>query len=328
MQVYYRISPSNNPHVTLAEEEAILNHIAPGEIVMHLYTHTDSIIVGKNQNVWAECKHEKLHADGGLLARRISGGGAVFHDMHNLNFSFIVDREAYDLHRQLKVILDAVQTFGIDAAFSGRNDILADGRKFSGNAFCYRKNGAFHHGTILINTDMQKLAQYLEVPKEKIESKGIASVRSRVVNLCELAPELTPQKMEEALIRSFCAEYGEVKPLDFTPELEAETQRLAERNASWDWRFGQSPQFDITIKTRFDWGGIELLLSLKDAAITQAQLYSDGMDADFLAALPETLVGCTFRADALCERLRCIPVNEEQRKMIDDLCAYFMDKGY
>ncbi|WP_302762178.1 lipoate--protein ligase [Christensenella hongkongensis] len=325
---YFYLSPNNNPHHTLAVEEYMMNHVSPGDVILYLYIHSDSIIIGKNQNAWAECRHEQLGADGGILARRVSGGGAVFHDMENLNFSFIVGRETYDLHRQLKVMLAAAKMFGIDAEFSGRNDILADGRKFSGNAFCFRKNGAFHHGTILINTDMTKLSKYLAVPKDKIESKGIASVRSRVVNLAELNPQITPESMTQALKKSFAAEYGEPQEYPFTQEAWDEIARIEERNAGWDWLFGQTPQFDITIKTRFAWGGIELLLKTKDAVIEDATLYSDAMDADFMASIPNALKGSVFRSQELAERLRSLPETEEQKQITDDIAAYIVEQGY
>lgn len=328
MPCYFYVSPSNNPHHTLAVEEYILGHLKPGEIVLYLYAHTDSVIIGKNQNAWGECRHEKLERDGGRLARRISGGGAVFHDAGNLNFSFIASTELYDLHRQLKVMLDAAKMFGVDAEFSGRNDILAEGRKFSGNAFCVRKNGAFHHGTILIDSDMDKLSQYLAVPKDKIESKGISSVRSRVVNLRELNPEITPEKMTEALKKAFAAEYGEAKDYPFTPAAWDEIKKIEARNSSWEWIFGESPKFDITIKTRFPWGGVELLLSTHEAKVTDARLYSDAMDADFIEAIPPALKGCAFRSADLAQRLRTLPQTEEQKKIIADIAEYIERQGY
>lgn len=327
-QHYFYVSDSNNPHHTLAVEEYILTHINPGEVVLYLYTHRDSVIIGKNQNAWGECRHEKLERDGGKLARRISGGGAVFHDTGNLNFSFIADKSRYDLHRQLKVMLDAAKMFGVDAEFSGRNDILAEGRKFSGNAFCMRKSSAFHHGTILIDSDMGKLAGYLAVPKDKIESKGIASVRSRVVNLAELNPEISPAKMTEALRQAFAEEYGQPQDYPFTQAAWDEIAAIEKRNASWEWIFGESPKFDITTKTRFPWGGIELLLSTKDGKVTDAKLYSDAMDADFIAGIAPALSGCIFRSTDLAKRLRTLPKTEDQQKIVEDIAQYIEQQGY
>lgn len=327
-QHYFYVSSSTDPHHTLAVEEYILAHIRPGDVVLYLYTHTDSVIIGKNQNAWVECRHEKLESDGGKLARRISGGGAVFHDVGNLNFSFITDRNRYDLHRQLKVMLNAAKAFGINAEFSGRNDILAEGRKFSGNAFCMRKDAAFHHGTILISADMDKLAKYLAVSKDKIESKGIASVRSRVVNLAELNPEVTPEKMTEALKTAFAEEYGTPQSYPFTQESWDDIRKIETRNAEWDWVFGESPKFDITIKTRFEWGGIELLLSTKDATIQQAKLYSDAMDADFIETIPAALEYVPFQSSALAKQLRAIPHTQEQEYILNDIADYIEQQKY
>ncbi len=325
---YFYVNPCLNPHQTLALEEYMLNHIAPDEMILYLYTHKDTVVIGKNQNAWAECRHEQLFADGGTLARRISGGGAVFHDIGNLNFSFIVGKEDYNLHRQLKVILNAVQSFGIDAAFSGRNDILANDRKFSGNAFCFRKDGAFHHGTILIHADMDKLSKYLAVPKDKIQSKGIASVRSRVVNLADLNPSVTNKRMAQALKDHFEAEYGPSQPYPLTDETSRAVDQIAQRNAQWEWLFGHSPKFDISIQNRFPWGGIELLFSLKDGIIEQAHIFSDAMDADLIEALPGALAHVPFQSAALSSAVRSLPHTPEQNEVVSTLAAFLESQSY
>ena len=293
-QSYTYINKSQDPHETLALEEYMLEHIAPGEIILYLYTHKNSVIIGKNQNAWAECRHELLHKEEGKLARRISGGGAVYHDVGNLNFSFIVDKNDYDLTRQLSVILAAVKSFGIQAEFSGRNDIIVDGKKFSGNAFCHRKDGSFHHGTILINVDKNNLARYLQVSQDKIESKGIASVRSRVCNLTEYNPDVTGESMTLALLRAFETEYGKPLHYELTQHAQAKIKELAKRNTEWEWQFGNTPHFDITIKNRFEWGGVEICFALQDGITQEAKIYSDAMDADFIQTISAALIGLQF----------------------------------
>ncbi|MDL2236509.1 lipoate--protein ligase [Christensenellaceae bacterium OttesenSCG-928-K19] len=325
---YFYFNPEHDPHKTLALEEYMVMNVGADEIILYLYTHADTVVIGRNQNAWSECRHEQLLADGGKLARRVSGGGAVFHDIANLNFSFVVSQDNYDLHRQLKVILDAVRSFGIHAEFSGRNDILADGRKFSGNAFCHKKNNAFHHGTIMIDTDTDKLAKYLAVSKDKIESKGISSVRSRVVNLSELNPDITPELIAQALKRSFESEYGVAQPYPITPQIENGVDEIAKRNASWEWLFGQSPSFDISISNRFAWGGIELQLSLRDALIKEARIFSDAMDADLIESIPEYLSGIRFQSQPLADAIRTIPHTQEQSQVLDDIADYILEQKY
>ncbi|MEI6100311.1 MAG: lipoate--protein ligase [Eubacteriales bacterium] len=326
---YYFINNSGNPHETLALEEYMLEHISPGEIILYLYTHKNSVIIGKNQNAWAECRHELLSKEKGTLARRISGGGAVFHDVGNLNFSFIVDKCEYNLTRQLSVILSAVRTFGIEAEFSGRNDIVVDGKKFSGNAFCHRRGGSFHHGTILINVDKENLAKYLQVSKDKIESKGIASVRSRVCNLTEYNPDITSQSMTEALLSAFANEYGEPEQYNYSDEANLEVEKLAGRNAEWEWLFGNTPKFDITLNTRFEWGGVELCFALKDAAVQDVTFYSDAMDADFIGSVSCALIGLKFKSDVLAQAIAAVPCADEQQKTIlMDIAAFILEKSF
>ncbi len=178
------LSRDTNPHRNLAREEALLLGFdggASADAVLYLWQNASTVVIGRNQNAWRECRTQQLEADGGTLARRTTGGGAVFHDLGNLNFSFLMPRAAYDLHRQLGVVQAAVRAFGIECEFSGRNDLLAGGRKFSGNAFRFTKDGALHHGTLMVKVDPERMAKYLQVSKEKLEAKGVKSVPSRVV---------------------------------------------------------------------------------------------------------------------------------------------------
>lgn len=326
---YYYIVESTDPHETLAIEEVMLDHIASGEIILYLYAHKNSVIIGKNQNAWAECRHDLLLQENGKLARRISGGGAVYHDVGNLNFSFIVDKEEYDLHRQLSVILAAAKSFGVEAEFSGRNDIIVDGKKFSGNAFCHRRGGSFHHGTILIDANKDNLAKYLQVSKEKIESKGVKSVRSRVCNLTEYNPEINVQNMTEALLCAFEKEYGKASSYLLPPGAEEKIKKLAQRNGEWEWLFGNSPRFDITLAERFEWGGVEIGFALKNAVTEEVRIYSDAMDADFIERISAALDGILFKSEELAKAAEAIPhENAQQKTMLADISAFLRGKAF
>lgn len=219
--------------------KSLLTHMAENQAILYLWQNDHTVVIGKHQNPWKECDCHRLENEGGKLARRLSGGGAVYHDRGNLNFTLVMDRKLYDLDKQLSVLLCAVRDLGIEAQFSGRNDLVAGGKKFSGNAFCLKLQTAYHHGTVLINTDFAKLERYLCPSQEKIASKIIdaRSVRSRVVNLASLNPEITVADLSLA-----------------SPEI----QWLYQKYASWQWRYGQSPDFDISYRHRFDWGEVEL----------------------------------------------------------------------
>lgn len=294
-------SRDTNPHKNLAREEALLLAYDRGEdaAVLYLWQNASTVVIGRNQNAWRECRTALLEAEGGTLARRTTGGGAVFHDLGNLNFSFLVPRAAYDLERQLGVVQRAVRSFGIDCAFSGRNDLLAEGRKFSGNAFRFTRQGALHHGTLMVRVDPERMARYLQVSEAKMQAKGVRSVPARVINLSALA-DVTIDTLAQALHEAFQGEYGGKSSIEDADALPLEGyEALAARNAGWDWNYGATPAFDMTLEHRFPWGGLELLLSLKGGQIAGCRAYTDAMDADLSGRLEAALLGCPLEATAV-----------------------------
>ena len=172
-----------DPYRNLALERYLTETVPEDACVLYLWQNQNTVVIGRNQNAWKECRTGLLEQEGGVLARRLSGGGAVFHDLGNLNFTFSVTEENYDLRRQQQLILTACRLLGLRAELSGRNDLLAEGRKFSGNSFYAHNGRAFHNGTLLVDADMTKMGRYLSPSTAKIASKGVDSVRSRVVNL-------------------------------------------------------------------------------------------------------------------------------------------------
>ncbi|NLD87821.1 MAG: lipoate--protein ligase [Clostridiales bacterium] len=310
-------SSITDPFKNLAAEEYLLMRPHDG-VDLYVWRNASTVVIGKNQNAWAECNIQALEErDGGHLARRLSGGGAVYHDIDNLNFTFLMPKDEYDLSRQADVILRAVRSLDIDAEKTGRNDLTVQGRKFSGNAFCFRGERAFHHGTLLINTDIEKMLEYLTVDPEKIASKSIASVRSRVINLSELRPGLTTDKMEQALCIEYLKEYGGSSIIHDTKELECEElQRLRAKYASWEWRFGETPKFDMCIKNRAGWGGIEIYLALEEGIITNVAVITDAMDTSIADELEEVLKDCSFRFEDMIKRISLLSCDETIKRNI------------
>ena len=301
-------SGSFDPFLNLATEQHLLDTVEGGCCLLYLWQNQNTVVIGKNQNPWAECRASLLESEGGHLARRLSGGGAVFHDLGNLNFTFLVPTEDYDLGKQQRVLLEACQSFGIPAELSGRNDLTADGRKFSGNAFYHNGSRSYHHGTLLVNVDGEKLSRYLTPTRAKLEAKGVPSVRSRVVNLMELCPSLSIDGLKKALVEAFEKVYG----LKSAPRIltEADTARigsLREQYASWAWCYGQRLPFTCRIEGRFAWGGVEIQLHIDEGVIRDAAVYSDDMDFAFPPALKTALIGCRFQPDALSNALQTVP---------------------
>ena len=201
-------SRSFDPYENLALEEALLSRVGEGELILYLWQNEGTVVIGRNQNPWKECRTALLAEEGGHLARRLSGGGAVFHDLGNLNFTFLMNEADYDLPRQLTVLERACRSLGIPAQRSGRNDLLAEGRKFSGNAFYKHKGKAYHHGTLMVDVDLERVQRYLSPSKAKLAAKGVDSVRSRVVNLREFVPDLTIPQLADALIAALAEVYA------------------------------------------------------------------------------------------------------------------------
>lgn len=307
-RISYLVTGNTTPYENLALEELLLHRVEPGECILYLWRNRRTVVIGRNQNCRSECRIPELERDGGHLARRLSGGGAVFHDLGNLNFTFLVHSNDYDLDRQLAVILGAVRALGIVAEKSGRNDLTADGRKFSGNAFYRSGNRQYHHGTIMVDADLEQLSRYLTVPADKLAAKGVASVRSRVVNLRELNPTITVEQMQTALVAAFGAEYALPPQVVEAGRVDSgELSRRTQRFASYDWRIGREPDCTTTLSRRFGWGGIELRLSVSAGKVAAVTAYTDAMDAELAPLLTQRLEGVTLSPDSIKKALAPTP---------------------
>ncbi len=323
----YVITSQTDPYQNLALEEHLLSTVAPGEIILYLWQNRHTVVIGRNQNAWKEVRVPDLKKDFGHLVRRLSGGGAVYHDLGNLNFTFLVGQDDYDVARQTEVILQAVRSFNIQAERTGRNDITVDGRKFSGNAFYKSGGNAYHHGTLLVSVDMDNLARYLNVPQQKLESKGVASVRARVVNLAELCPSLTMDALKEALVKALGDVYG-AQPQVLPPERinEATVAAGREKFAAWDWIFGRPIPFTWEGEARFPWGGIQLQFSVEAGRVKECAVYSDALDETLIQSLPGLLRGCAFNGLALAQAVA--PIKAQSVEIGNDLIAFLTSQNF
>jgi len=318
------ISKSTNPWFNLAYEEQLVGEVGEDEIILYLWQNQHTVVIGKHQNPWREVLVSELEAEGGKIARRLSGGGAVYHDLGNLNFTFVMHKRHEDLHRQLKVIVEGVKALGIAAEFSGRNDILAEGRKFSGNAFYHGKTNYYHHGTILVDVDMTKLGRYLNVSMKKLNAKGVESVKSRVINLKELNPEITIGSVMLAVSEAFESEYGKAEGQYTLSEDDSPERALARYNhyASWEWLFGKTPNFDVTFEEKFTWGELVLSFKLKGAVIEESGIYSDAMSTDLIEALKEVFTGKRLERVALSNAVKEASVDETMREPLLEIADW------
>lgn len=310
------ISETFDPWFNIATEDWIFRDmLSDNELedtkILYLWRNDNTVVIGRFQNPWTECNTEKMEADGIKLARRQSGGGAVFHDLGNTNFTFLSGKKSFDKSVNNKIITNAVNSFGLNAFASGRNDLLVDTvegeKKFSGSAFKETKDRSFHHGTLLLNADMSKLSQYLNPNKKKLESKGITSVRARVTNLAELNPALTHETICRQIIQEFFNHYQtecEIELLDHQyllsiPRLNQHFQKMAD----WNWRFGEAPKFNHQMSERFAWGQMDVHLDVHHAVVEKAQIFSDSLHPEMIEQLMASLNNIPYTKEAFREAI-------------------------
>lgn len=328
MLSYLNIS-TTDPAENLALEQYVFDNLPRDRVWLLLWQNHNAIIIGKHQNTLAEINEAFVQAHGIRVVRRLSGGGAVYHDLGNLNYTLIADAQGSDLDLGLfcRPVIRALQKLGVDAQLNGRNDMTIGGQKFSGNAQ-YRKNGrVMHHGTILFDADMSVLAGALQVDEEKIKAKGVKSVRSRVTNVRPHLPQdMTLSQFRQALLQSILEEMpGEEYVLTAEDTAAIEAIRR-ERYGTWEWNYGRSPACDVHKKCRFEGcGTVEAFLQLKQGRIEAISFRGDYFSTEDSDALAQSLLGCALERSALEKALSHMDANRyfhglTTRQFIDLLC--------
>lgn len=293
----------------LALEQYVFEQLDHSKEYFMLWQNANTIVVGKNQNTAGEINSDFVREKKIQVVRRLSGGGAVYHDLGNLNFTFITDAgegEQIDLRRFCILIVETVGSFGVKAMVGGRNDIMVDGKKFSGNAQYIKDGRVMHHGTILFSSDLSVVAQALTVDREKIVSKGIRSVESRVTNLCDHMPDkVSLQDFKERLLEHVMRDEA-IETYSLTQKDEKKIQRIKEqRYATWQWNYGRSPSYSLCRKKRFEnCGQIEVSLSAEHGRLKDIQFFGDFFGSRELNELSILLSGCRCRKDDIVDRLQ------------------------
>ncbi|MCG1011041.1 lipoate--protein ligase [Tepidanaerobacter sp. GT38] len=313
----YINNESNDPYFNMALDEYVVKHLNPSNDYFYFYQNRPSVIIGRNQNAIEEVNLEYVKNNDIIVVRRMSGGGAVYHDMGNINFSFVVDYRKEDfnsIERFAKAIVKALGKFGIDAEFSGRNDITIDGKKFSGNAQYVTKNRILHHGTLLFDSDLSVLSKALNVKPEKIKSKGIKSVKSRVTNIKDYLPDknVTVSQFKEMLLKFvFEVEGKELQEYNLTPkDIEQIMDLRNKKYSTWEWNVGSSPEFDLIRSARFNGGEVQVHMNVKDGIISDIKFYGDFMSIRDVSEVEEKLRGQRFKQEDIKDVLSKIDVKE------------------
>lgn len=312
---------NNDPRINLAIETYLLREMPLEEPILLFYINEPSIIIGRNQNTIEEINKDYVEEHGIHVVRRLSGGGAVYHDYGNLNFSFIMpdDGNSFrDFAKLTQPIIQALHEMGVEGAeLKGRNDLVIDDMKFSGNAM-YATNGRmFAHGTIMFDSDINEVVNALKVRKDKIESKGIKSIRSRVTNIKPFLPKekqdmTTVEFRQEILLKIFGVDTLEqVKTYELTDEDWQKINQISdELYRNWDWNYGKSPSFNIEKRHRFPIGSIEIRMNVDKGVITEAKIFGDFFGLGEIADVEAKLVGTKYDKEALREVVNEIDVKK------------------
>ena len=284
---------SLNPFYNMAAEEYLVKN-SNDEIFM-LWQNDNTIVIGRNQNTLSEINYDYVKENNINVVRRMSGGGAVFHDMGNINFTFILNSEDdfSNYGKFTSPIIEFLKTLGIDASLSGRNDLLIDGKKFSGNAQYMHKGRIMHHGTLLYSSQSDKIVSSLKVSEDKIKSKGIKSVKSRVTNIIDhLDIPLSATEFIEKL-SEYMLQNGNISSIyDLENDREQIEKLRDEKYATWDWNFGYSPKYSFSKKERFPSGGIEVCMDVKtNGIIENVKIFGDFFSKNEISDLEKLLCG-------------------------------------
>lgn len=305
---------SNDPSYNIAFEEYAFKEIANRDNVFILWINQPCIVVGKNQNTVEEINQKYCDENGIKIVRRISGGGAVYHDYNNLNYTIIANEESeadFDFKSLSQPVIETLAQMGVKAEFTGRNDLVIGDQKFCGNAQYIKKNRVMHHGCILFDTDVSVLVEALKVSADKIESKGKKSVRSRVTNI---KPHLVDQSITvhdfKNLLKDYMNKHYNMEDYVLTAEEEAEVLKIkAVRNDSWNWVYGENPEFTMKRNRRLLTGKVEVNLLVKDNVIENIKFYGDFFGVQDVAELADKLKGVKYDRKSIEEVLNNVDVN-------------------
>lgn len=310
-------NPSHDPYFNLALEEYLLKNLHVDETIAMLWQNSPAIIVGKHQNTLEQINTAYVQEHNIAVVRRLSGGGAVYHDLGNLNFTFIVPRQKQAIPKSFawfsQPVITVLAELGVKAEFSGRNDIQIDGKKFCGNAQYLYADKQLHHGAILFDTDLTVLQKALQIKPSKFQGKGVDSVRSRVTNIVDYLSEPLPiEKFKELLLKAMVEMAQEpVQRYELTAEDLGQVNKLREEKyITWQWNYGESPDFNVKKEQKFPGGTVEIYLNVQQGMIKNCKIYGDFFANEDVTILENRLSGLPYNAAALRRGLEGVEISQ------------------
>lgn len=311
----YIVNKSNNPAYNIALEAYAFRELLSEDEIFILWINEPAIIIGKHQNTIQEINKEYIDAHGIHVARRLSGGGAVYHDLNNLNYTIISNKSeegAFDFKTFSQPVIETLADLGVKTEFTGRNDLEINGKKFCGNAQAYYKGRMMHHGCLLFDVDMTVLGDALKVSKDKIESKGIKSVRARVTNILDELPEkITVNEFSDKILAKMKETYPDMTEYILSEDELAKIQKSAdEQFGNWDWVYGKAPEYTIERNVRYPAGKINTFANVEKSIIKNIKIYGDFFGIKDVQDIEELLVGTRYENKDVLEKLKTIDTSQ------------------
>lgn len=316
----YIVNTSNDPAYNVALEAYAFQKLTDIDEIFILWINEPAIIIGRHQNTIQEINKEFIDKNGIHVVRRLSGGGAVYHDLNNLNYTIISNNTqegAFDFQTFSKPVIDALAKLGVKAEFTGRNDLEINGQKFAGNAQAYYKGRMMHHGCLLFDVDMSVLGQALKVSKDKIESKGIKSVRARVTNIVDhLSDKITVQEFSDAILAQMKEEYPEMDEYVLSDAELSEIQAMRDNQfATWDWTYGKAPEYTIERGVRYPAGKITTYANVENSTIKSVKIFGDFFGVKPVDDIEKMLEGVRYDYKDVLAALKTVDTSQYFSRM-------------
>ncbi|HFH7630264.1 TPA: lipoate--protein ligase [Streptococcus agalactiae] len=316
----YIVNTSNDPAYNVALEAYAFQKLTDIDEIFILWINEPAIIIGRHQNTIQEINKEFIDKNGIHVVRRLSGGGAVYHDLNNLNYTIISNNTqegAFDFQTFSKPVIDTLAKLGVKAEFTGRNDLEINGQKFAGNAQAYYKGRMMHHGCLLFDVDMSVLGQALKVSKDKIESKGIKSVRARVTNIVDhLSDKITVQEFRDAILAQMKEEYPEMDEYVLSDAELSEIQAMRDNQfATWDWTYGKAPEYTIERGVRYPAGKITTYANVENSTIKSVKIFGDFFGVKPVDDIEKMLEGVRYDYKDVLAALKTVDTSQYFSRM-------------
>lgn len=311
----YIVNNSHNPAYNVALEAYAFRELLAEDELFILWINEPTIVIGKHQNAIEEINKTYTDEHGIHVVRRLSGGGAVYHDLNNLNYTIISNKSqegAFDFKTFSQPVIETLADLGVTATFTGRNDLEIDGKKFCGNAQAYYKGRMMHHGCLLFDVDMTVLGNALQVSKDKIESKGVKSVRARVTNILDELPEkMTVEAFSNQLLNKMKESYPDMTEYVFSDDDLKNIQALADQQfGTWDWTYGEAPEYTIKRSVRYPAGKITTYANVEKSVIKGMKLYGDFFGIKDVADIEQALIGLRYEYQDVLAKLQTIDTTQ------------------